>query len=66
MLRQDGGDGGSHGKSQLPEPGSYKYPSLSEKGPEVELFRSSLKSRQGRNKQELLGFYPKLPRSCLG
>lgn len=45
-----GGDGGGHGKSQLPEPGGYKYPSLSEKGPEVELFRSGSKSRRGKNK----------------
>lgn len=52
MLQQDGGGhAGGHSKSQLPEPGGYKYPSLSEKGPEAELFRSGLKSRWGRNKQ---------------
>lgn len=51
------GDRGGHGKSQLPEPGSYKYPGLSEKRPEVWLFRSGSKADRGE-KQNKPGTLP--------
>lgn len=53
MLQQDGGGGT---QAAIANPNSLSQaainiPAFSEKGPEAELFRSSLKSRWGRNKQ---------------